>query len=142
MHVAAQILVLPGASHTLWFHPLLFPGNAGVCPSKLLPVSKLKAPAGDEESDPPLTVLAVVSSSGTLDRSLAESCRLPRSWQRGVKAAWLLHKLASNSELVVASACPAHEYKHQLQVNPDADIMYNKAGSQSWTIQPLDHDLQ
>lgn len=135
MHVVAYIRdgLLPRASHTLWFHPLRFPGNAGVCPSKLLHVGKLKAPAGEEESDPPLTVLAGVSSSGTCDRSLVESCRLPRSWQRGVKAALLLHKLTSNAELVMASACPAHEDKHQLQVNPDADVMYKKVGSQSWT---------
>lgn len=109
--------LLPGASHTLWFHPLLVPGKAGVCPSALMPVGKLKALAGEDSPNSPGIVLAGVSSSGTCDRRLAESCRLPRSWQRGVKAALLLHKPGGISGLVTPSPLPAHHSKQHWQAN-------------------------
>ena len=76
-----------------------------------MPVGKLKAVAGEEESEPPLTVLAGVTSSGTCDRSLADRRRLLRSWQRGVKAALLLLTPAAMSELVTASASSAQKSK-------------------------------
>lgn len=57
-----------------------------------MPVGKLKALAGEGGLQPSalLTVLAGVTLSDICDKSLAESCRLPMSRQRGVRAAALL----------------------------------------------------
>lgn len=101
----------PGALHTLWFHPVLL-GNAGVSPAGLMPVGKLKALSGELVLQPssPFTVLAGVTSPGSCNRSRAESCRLPRSRQRGVRAAVLLlgSPVAISQGVVAAVASPAH----------------------------------
>lgn len=75
-------------------------------------VGKLKALAGEMVLQPsaPFTVLAGVTSSDSCSRSLAESCRLPMSWQRGVRAAVLPldSPVAIPQGFVAAVTSPAH----------------------------------